>query len=282
MVFQWQRMKDDGTAAATSTDTTELEIGSLTVPEWCRSILQMVTILHSTVPTTTEDISGYIRLANDQNTIDPLNFPLSPAQMITEGPVRCENAAYPVLNNVTKNDTIRAFAAMDSAMTVDDTIDVYLLLSSNASPIHLHSQKSALTAGSDSLVAGTKVTINTIAGKTQALLGIGGYVQASSAMTIDESLLGHVTVTSEALGWLTQRLQIGHMHGGLTNNDQALTPAFYVVDQLREWFDRVILRKWPASFPISTKIAFDFIYWNDRDPAVTLDPKFRAFLLWRE
>jgi len=281
-VFQWQRLIADGTAATAGSDTTEVEIGNVTVPEWARSILQAVALIHTTTPTTTEDVSGYFRIANDQNTIDPLNFPLTPAQMITEGPLRCVNAAYPVLNNVTKNDTIRVHAAMDSAMTVDDTIDCYLLFSSQPSPIHLHSQKSALTAGSDALTAGTKVTINTIAGKTSALLGIGGYVQASSAMTIVESLLGHVTVESEALGWLKQDLQIGSMHGGLTNNDQELRPAFYVIDQLREWFDGVFLRKWPTAFPISTKIGFDFIYYNDRDVADTLDPKFRAFLLWRE
>jgi len=259
-----------------------VEVGNVTVPEWARSILQAIAIVHTTTPTTTEDVAGYFRIANDENTIDPCNWPLTPAQMITEGPLRCENAAYPVLNNITKNDTIRVYAAMDSAMTVDDTIDAYLLFSSQQLGIHLHSEKSALTAGSDALTAGTEVTVNTIAGKTRELLGIGGYVQASSAMTIKESLLGHVVVTSDALGWLTQDLQIGHIHGGLTNNDQALTPAFYVVDSLRQWFDKIILRKWPEAFPVNTKMGFKFTYYNDRDIADTLDPKFRAFLVWRE
>jgi len=282
MVFQWQRVIADATAGTTGTDTTEVEIGSLTVPEWTRSILQAVALIHTTTPTTTEDVSGYFRVANDQNTIDPLNWPLTPAQTITAGPLRCVNAAYPVLSNVTKNDTIRVYAAMDSAMTTDDALDAYLLLSDQGSPMHLHSQKCALTAGQDDLTAGTKVTINTIAGKTRDLLGIGAYVQASAAMTIKESLLGHLTVESEALGWLKQDLQVGHLHGGLTNNDQTLWPCFYVVDELREWFDGVLLRKWPSSFPVNAKMGFDFIYYNDRDIADTLDPKFRAFLLWRE
>jgi len=282
MVFQWQRVIADGTAGTAGTDTTEVEVGNVTVPEWARSILQAVAIIHTTTPTTTEDVAGYFRIANDQNTIDPVNWPLTPAQMITEGPLRCVNAAYPVLSKVTKNDTIRVYAAMDSAMTVDDTIDAYLLFSSQPVGTQLHSEKCALTAGSDALTAGTEVTINTIAGKTRELLGIGAYVQASSAMTIVESLLGHVKVESDAYGWLTQDLQIGSMHGGLTNNDQTLWPVFYVVDQLKEWFDGVLLRKFPEAFPVNTKMGFKFTYYNDRDIADTLDPKFRAFLIWRE
>jgi len=221
-------------------------------------------------------------VANDENTIDPLNWPLTPSQMITEGPLPAINAAYPILSNVTKNDTVRVYAAMDSAMTVDDALDAYLLFSDRPIGTQIHSQKCACTAGSDALTAGTAVTINTIAGKTRELLGIGGYVFASSAMTIVESLLGHVTVESDAVGWLKQDLQIGHLHGGLTNNDQTLYPVFYVVDALKPWFDGVLLRKWPEPFAVRTKMGFTFTYYNDRDIADTLDPKFRAFLIWRE
>lgn len=281
-MFQWQRVIADGTAGTASDDTTEKEIGSLTVPEWARSIIQALALVHTTTATTTEDISGYFRIANDQNTIDPLNFPLTPAQMLVEGQLHPIIASYPVLNNVVKNDTVRMYAAFDSAMTVDDTFDGYVLFSSNPSPIHLHSQKCAVTQGSDDLTAGTPVTISTIAGKTRQLLGIGGYVVAKTGLLTVESLLGHVIVESDAVGWLKQDLQIGDIAGNLTNHHPMIHPVFYVHDSIKPYFDGQFLRKWLEPFPVSTKMDFTFTYYNDRDPNVGVDPVMRCFLLWQE
>ena len=101
-------------------------------------------------------------------------------------------------------------------------------------------------------------------------------------MTIEESLLGHVLVESPAVGWIKQDLQIGNVHGGLTNISPIVRPVWYVVDELKDYFDGVHLRKWLEPFPVGTKQEFTFTYYNDRDPAITLDPVFRAFMLWRE
>lgn len=284
-MFQWQRLIADETAGTTSTDTTEVEVGNVKVPGWARSVLYAKGLYHGTVMTTTEDLGGYFRLVNDENTIDPLNFPLPPAGGLAGAASSLITlpVTVPAFFDVTPNDTLRMYAAFDSAMTVNDIFDGYVCFSNKSAPMKMHIQKTAFSAGTDTLAGSAEVTISTIAGKTREILGIIGYVTAGSAFTVSESLCGHLVLKSVALGWVDQDLNIGNITGSLGADTNFLNmPFVYATKGLLEDFDGFAKSVWPDPFPLTGKEDFTVKYYNDRDIGNNIDPSWRMFLIWRE
>ena len=114
-------------------------------------------------------------------------------------------------------------------------------------------------------------------------MGILGYVNAGTAFTVAESLCGHLVVTSQAAGWLTQDLQIGNIGGSLgADTSPRNLPFAYLEPSIYHWFDGYARAYWPTAFPCPGKETFTVAYYNDRDIADTIDPKWRCFLVWRE
>lgn len=292
MVDKWVRIVADGTADTASNDTTETQIGTgVTVPSWAHSCLAARFHLGDITMTTAEDIAGYFRLANDNNTIDPLNYPMQviPANLAgaAAGQMFLSPITVPVMQNVEPNDIVRMYAAFDAATTGVHLFGGYLLFSSDAAPMRLHCQKMAATAIGDALAESASVDINTLAGKTGDLLGILGYVNAAGTMVAAESVDAYMRVKSAAAGWQEQRLGLNHENAGLGADTYVVTApiAYLYADQkdLLDWFggfEKAMLGA--KSFHIGQKETFSFTAQNTRDPDNNIDAVFRGFLLWKE
>jgi hypothetical protein len=283
-MFQWLRLPDADAAGTNTNDTTEVQIGTgVAVPTWARSIkaLHVHSILLAL--TTDEDVSGYIRLANDQGTLDPLNFPLP---VITElagaqGGHLHLPLTLPCEHNVTPNDTLRAYAALDSASTGVHTLQAYILFSSQGARFNMKAQKSALVAGSATAnTSAGAATIETIAGKTRDLLGCWYYVNITG-VTAAQTVGGYVKVASNAAGWMEQRLPTNMLGSGLGTDIPIITrPMFAVISQLREYMDGVSYIPFETPFPVGGRQSFNFT--NYMDGTNTNAPQLRYGLIWRE
>ncbi|MDD1679402.1 MAG: hypothetical protein LUO93_09520, partial [Methanomicrobiales archaeon] len=130
---KWVRIVADGTADTSSTDATEVQIGTgVTVPSWAKSVLAAQFALGDITMTTAEDIAGYFRLANDNNTIDPLNYPMPviPANLAGAAAGQMHfPVTVPVMQKVAESDIIRMYAAFDAATTGVHLFGGYLLFS---------------------------------------------------------------------------------------------------------------------------------------------------------
>lgn len=293
MVEQWRRFVADGTADTNSADTTETAVNTagLTVPDWAKSIIQAVFDLGDITQTAAESISGFLRIYNDNNTIDPLYFPLPviPANLAAAAAGQMHfPVTVPVLQNVDKNDVIRMASAFDLATTGVHVIGGHLLLSSDEVPVRIHARTMASTAIGDALAQSAKVDIETLAGKTSALLGIWGYQNVGGTMVAAESTQPYGRVESSLPGWLEQRLPLNHINACLGADSYAITkPVLYYYKengiQLEDYFDgfhKRILGKRP--FPVTGRQAFSCSAQHTRDPDDTIDAIFRLGLIWKE
>lgn len=283
-MFQWRRLPDADAAGTNTNDTTEVQIGTgLTVPTWARSIkaVHMHSILLAL--TTDEDVSGYFRLANDQGTIDPLNFPLP---VITElagaqGGHLHFPMTIPCEHSVTPNDILRVYAALDSTSTGVHTLQAYILFSSSGPRFEMKAQKSAVVAASTT--ANTEAgaaTIQTIAKKTRELLGVWYYVNMTG-VTAAQTVGGYVVLKSNAAGWLTQQFPTNLIPSGLGTDIPVITkPMFAVPPQLREYLDGAGYIPFETPFPVGGRESFNFT--NFMDGTNTNAPLLRYGLIWRE
>jgi len=287
-MFQWKRLPDADADLTNSADTTETQIGAgIKVPNWARSI-KAVRILHRLVTLTTdEEVAGYLRLNNDEETIDPLYLPLPIAQCLT-GALGThhgyEPIVFPLELAVTPNDIVRAYSAYDAATTGVHTMVAYLLFSSNPARFHLHAQKSAVQTQSTSSVtkAAAVATIATIAGKVSGLLGIWGYLVAGGGITAAQSVTGYVKILSDAAGWLEQNIPLNIQPSGLgTQISPNTKPVVAVHRDLLAEFDLQGVTKlpWPDIFPVSVPENFNF--YGVMDGGNTAAPTGRFGLIWR-
>jgi len=284
-MFQWKRLPDLDAAGTNTNDTTEVQIGAgLTVPTWARSIKAIH--IHSIMLalTTDEEISGYLRLANDQGTLDPLNFPLPMALGLAAaaGEHLTFPITYPCEHNVTPNDIVRAYAALDTLTTGVHTLQAYILFSSQAARFNMKAQKSAVVAAS--ATANTEAgaaTIQTIADRTRDLLGIWAYVNMHGGVTAAQTVGGYVKVKSSVAGWLEQVFPTNILGSGLGTDIATITkPMFAVIDQLRQYLDGVSIIPFESPFPVNGRASFNFS--NYMDGTNTNAPELRYGLIWRE
>lgn len=288
MTFSLTRIIKDKTAAQVSADVTETEVGSgVAVPNWAHFLLYGIVTLQTLALTSGEAVSGYVKILNDENTIEPLNMPLPVHSASVAGAVGshlAEQVMFPILQPVTPTDIVRAKFAFDAATTGVHLVDVDLMFLS-AKPTTLekiHAQKCAFTPMGVALADGTAVDIETIAKKTRDLIGIWAYMVAAGTEVAGEGLGGHLTVESTLKDWQKQQLRLNMIGSGLGTSFVSQTkPVVYGIKELLDLFDGVSKRPLP-SINIGQRQAFTFTPYNDRDVGDAIVPTFRAALIWNE
>lgn len=288
---KWVRIVADGTADTNSADATETQIGSgVAVPTWAKSVLQGIFALGDITMTTAEQVSGYVRVYNDNNDVEPLYFPMPviPANLAGAAAGQMHfPVSFPIMQNVSPNDTVRMAAAFDAATTGVHTIGGYFLFSDQPVGLRLHCQKMAYTAVGDALAQSAMVDIQTITDKTSQLLGILGYGVVGGTAVAAESGDSYMRVNSVLAGWQEQRLALNHENAGLGADSYIITqPVAYIYrdqKELMDWFDGYH-KRWLGmrSIAVKGKETFTFSAQNTRDPDDTMDRGFRGFLLWKE
>lgn len=284
MMFQWLRLPDADAESSVTNDTTEVQIGSgVDVPNWAKSILAVSLQMNWQALTTKEEMTGYFRLVNDENTIDPLNFPLPMAVCLTGAigtHISPGHLTVPCYHSVTPNDVVRAYMALDAASTGVHQACCEVLFSDKSPPMELKSEKSAVTAFGQTpgtLVA--EVAINTIANRTRDLLGFGNSFMVYP--TAAESFGGHIIVTSTAAGWLKQRMPVTTLGSGLSTQITPFAmPVFMLPKELLAVIDGAYKLEFPDPFPVNTKQAFNF--QNTPNFAQSVAGGGRYFLYWNE
>ncbi len=282
---QWKRLPAADAAGTNSNDTTEVQIGAgLGVPSWAKSIRALHAKLTLLALTSDEEVAGYIRLANDEGGLDPLNFPLPIAQTLTGaiGTHITRPVTVPCFHSVVKHDTIRAYAAFDAGTTGVHTLQAYLLFSSKSVPFEMKAQKSAVIAAS--ATANTEAgaaTLSTIAGKTSGLLGFWAYITAAGGITVAQTPGGYVKIASDMKDWVTQRVSTNMLTSGLSTAVLGNTrPMVCAIEEVLKRCDGVGKLPFPDIFPVDTKQDFDFT--NYMDGTNTAAPGGRYGLLWKE
>lgn len=282
-MLKWMRLPANHAAGTASSDTTEVQIGTgLSVPDWAQSIKSLHVHLITLAITTKESIGGYIRLADDKNTLDPLNFPLpiSTALGTTAMNSSDDSISYPCDHDVGANDTIRAYAALDEASTGVHTIQAYLMFSSHKATFQMKSQKSAVIAASATAntEAGT-ATLSTIADRTAAILGF--WNEFHTYPTAAQTMGGYMKIASSAKDWQDQLIPTNMLASGLgADLEPASKPMFAVPTSLASRMSGVNFVEWPEEFPLKTKQ--DFVCTNYMDGTNTVAPAGRYGLIWRE
>lgn len=291
MVMKWLRLPANDAALTASADTVETQIGTgITVPDWAHSI-KALRICHTLLALTTdEEVCGYIHLYNDNNTLEPLYFPLPIAQALT-GALGIHNGYEPIIMPieapVTPNDVVRAACAYDAATTGAHTMTAYVLFSSQSPRFHLHSQTAAIqTESTTSVTAATTPTnISTIAGKTNAILGAWGYVVAAGGITAAQSCTGYVHIKSSSLGWQEQEMPLNIQPSGLSTQ---ITPATKPVMMLHKSIYQdvlpqgVTLEPFLEEFGLPSQAVTVFSFVGYMDGTNTAAPTMRFGLVWKE
>lgn len=292
---QWVRLPDADASGTTSSDTTEVAIGSIRVPEWARSIVAAhlhLTLLALTTAANTpaEQVCGYFRLYNDKNTIDPLNFPLPEAVALTGaigthiGPL---NITLPAFSHLEKNDTLRAAFAFDDAQTGAHTAQLYLLLSSEDVPYQLHADKTTVITSNTTANAqsAANYTITTVAGRTNGILGAWGTLIAMP--TAAQTVSGYAKIASRAAGWVDQQIPLPVQGSGLsTQITPIIWPTWCTIPELAhhskygQVASQVTHLPWPSEFPTKAAETYNIRTWMDGTNTVA--PIGRVGLIWKE
>jgi len=277
------RLPANNAAGTATNDTTEVQIGAgLSVPDWARSIRSLHYHLITLAITTKESIGGYIRLVDDKNTLDPLNFPLpiSTGLGTTIQNSSIDSITVPCDHNVAENDTIRAYAALDEISTGVHTIQAYIGFSSHPASFQMKSQKSAVIAAS--AVANTEAgtaTLSTIAERTSAILGF--WNEFHTYPTAAQTMGGYMKIASSAKDWQEQLIPTNMLPSGLgADLEPAACPMFAVPTSLGQRMNAVNWVEFPEEFPLKTKQ--DFVCTNYMDGTNTVAPAGRYGIIWRE
>lgn len=290
MTFKWKRLTALGTAGTNSSDTTETQVASgVAVPTWAKSVVQARFCVDTLTMTTAENVSGYFRLYNDNNSIDPLNFPLPviPANLAGAAAGQMNfPITVPVFQNVESNDVIRVAAAFDIATTGVHIFDAHLLFSDEPAPYRLHAQKMAATAMSDGLTESAAVDILTLTGKTKDLLGIWGYAVSTGTVVAAEGIAPTLKVISDLKDFQQQEMPLNIENASLGIDSYIITqPVVYLarevgLQDLFDGFHKYMLCN--RAVPVGGKQTFTMSAYHNRDVGDTIDAYFRAGLIWRE
>jgi hypothetical protein len=289
-MFQWIRLPDKDVASTASNDTTETQIGTgFQIPPWAKSI-KAIRIAHTLLAlTTNESVSGYLRLNNDGNDLEPFYLPLPLAQTLTGaiGTHMYEPIVYPTEIPVTVSDYIRAYCAYDKATTGVHTMTAYALLTDQAAKFTMHAQKSALqTLSTTEVTMPTVQTINTIANKTSGILGMWGYHYPDGGITAAQTATGYMLVRSNAQNWIDQRIPLNLYGSGLST--QITAPSKPVFASTPFWdtntyeFSGITKLAFPSEFPIPKNAQIGFDFYGLMDGVNTSAPKARYGLMWHE
>jgi hypothetical protein len=287
---KWMRLPADDAAGTNTNDTTEVQIGTgLSVPSWAKSIKALHTHLIYLALTTKQTIAGYIRAANDENTIDPLNFPLPLVTALTGaiGTHVVENqVTIPVEASVEggKGDTLRLYAALDESSTGVHTIQGYVLFSSDAAEFEMHAEKTASTAGSATAnTKGTVATLSTLANRCSRVLGFWNYVY--SYPTVDQTCGGYVSIESSVPDWQKQEIPTNTIPSGLSTQVTPFTKPVFAGDP--KWLLEhglsgytVVPFKHGIAIPNKAKSDFKLAFWMDGTNTVA--PAGRMGIIYKE
>lgn len=293
-MHQWVRLPDNDAGGTNSSDTTEVAIGSIRVPEWAKGLIaahiHITALALTTATATTELINGYFRLYNDKNTIDPLNLPL-PMSVCLTGAIGTHNGpltlTLPAFSKLEKNDTLRAAMAFDGTTTGVHTSQIYLLLSSEDAPFQLHADKTTVITSNTTANAASAAnyTINTVAGRTNGILGAWGTLIAMP--TAAQTVSGYAKISSKSSGWVDQQIPLPTQPSGLSTQITPFTqPVWCTVPELvhnDRWgqlASQVTYLPWPAIFP--TTAAETYNVRTYMDGTNTQAPIGRVGLIWKE
>jgi hypothetical protein len=181
-----------------------------------------------------------------------------------------------------KGDTLRLYAGLDAGTTGVHTIQGYVLFSSDSAAFEMHSEKSAVIAGSATAntEAGT-ATLSTIANRCSHVLGFWNYMYAYP--TVDQTCGGYIKIISSAEGWQTQEIPTNTIPSGLSTQVTPITrPVFAMPDWFRKDLSGYSFVKWEHPFPIAGKSKTDFVITNYMDGTNTVAPAGRYGIIYRE
>lgn len=260
MVFKWERLPSKDAAGKATADTTEVEIGNITVPPWAKSLIGYHVHLTYLRLTTDEPVSGYTRLDADSLKLKPLNLPLPCVQTLT-GAIGTHHVlpiSYPMMVPVEKNDILRAFAVLDAATTGVHTIQAYLCFSSKAAKIKMHADISSLvTLSTTANTESTKATITTIA-QAKALIGAYNYTLPAGGITVDETLSGYTRIYSNADGWQMQRIPLNTVPSGLSTQITPITkPVMGIIEPYDRKMSGLTKIEWEEAFKLAGRQEFE-------------------------
>lgn len=234
MTSKWSRIPANDAAETANADATETQLGTgINIPSWAKSVKAIKYQVKPMVLTTDEEVAGYVRLYNDNGTIEPLYLPLNIMQTLTGaiGTHITEAICMPLEVEVTGNDTLRAAMALDAAVTGAHTYSAEVLFSSEKARFKLHSDRTtvqALQTTSDTPAA-TAVSINTVSGKISAVVGAWGYMVAAGGITAGQSCLGRVKIKSAAKNWMEYELGLNLQASGLSTQIGTFTKPVIAV-----------------------------------------------------
>lgn len=294
-MFKWKRLVNVGTAGTAAADTTETQVATgIAVPTWAKSVVAARFAVLYEALTTAENVTGYFRVYDDSNVIDPLNFPMPTvgAQILAATAAHMSfPVQVPVFQNVEPNNTIRVAAAFDTATTGVHKYDAHLLFSDQPVPMRLHAQKSASTQLADDLTESATVDISTLANagnakKTSEILGFWGYADTTGTMTAAESTYATLKIKSNLAGFQEQELPLNEEGSGAGGDSYCITmPVVYLpyrspLNELFDGFHKLCMGN--TGIQCDGKETFTFSAYHGLDPNAGNDAFFRAGIIWRE
>ena len=112
----------DVTSATASTDTTEVTLGTVTLPANAKRILAVgLSACGGAGLTTLEGTSGIMRVSCNSIDVAPAKFPIPGVQVVTSGAVMSEPKMYPVDWQPASNCQVTFYFTCDMATTVANT-----------------------------------------------------------------------------------------------------------------------------------------------------------------
>lgn len=108
----------DVTAVVATTDTTEVSLGTITLPSTAKRILGVGVSIDDMGATTLEGNSGIFRVSINNIDVSPAKFPIFGTVTLTSGAASRENKVWPVDWAPAGNSQITIYVTMDSANTV--------------------------------------------------------------------------------------------------------------------------------------------------------------------
>lgn len=285
-MFQWVRIPLKDAAGTATTDTTEVQIGGdYAIPTWAKGLWAAHFQLNPLALTDKEEISGYFRIIDGNESLKPLNLPI-PINAVLTGAIGTHIAplgiTLPCMHSIEPNDTLAAYMALDAATTGAHVAALELLLSSIAPPLNMHVEKSAATAfGQTAGTLTTAVDIKTVARKTAAIIGAMSTFLVYP--TAAETFAGHMKIESDEEGWLTQRLPTPTLGSGLSTQITPYTlPVVSLPIDLKPWINQAMYVPWLEEYPVAGNGKATFSFQNTPIQNQTVAGAGRYFLAWRE
>jgi hypothetical protein len=109
-------------ASTAAGDTTKTSLGTIQLPAGTRTIVgAWGYAMGGPGFTTLENVTGIIELESPDINIQPCQFPLEPAGMLTGGGISSQTKVWPINASVKGGERITGYVTMDMAQTVANT-----------------------------------------------------------------------------------------------------------------------------------------------------------------